>query len=158
MSQRDWQTDKPLVLDTNTALSGLIGGITRKLILNLDRELRYPEPSFEEIERNRGIIQERANVTATTVDDLIDRLFKNITLVPEATVVRTLDTAATTTSPHPDANRTRTFAERDGDDVVFLATALAVNGAIWSDDGVFKHQDHVAWYRTEEIIEHARVD
>lgn len=48
MSQNDWQTSKPLVLDTNTALSGLIGSGTRKLILEIDRALHYPEPSFEE--------------------------------------------------------------------------------------------------------------
>lgn len=158
MSQSDWQADRPLVLDTNTALSGLIGGVTRKLIVNLDRDLRYPEPSFEEINRNRGVVQERANITATAVDDLIDRLFKNITLVPEATVVRTLDIAAAATSPHPDADHTRSFAERDEDDVVFLATAHAINGDIGSDDGVFKHQEHAAWYRTEDIIEYASIE
>lgn len=158
MSQSDWHADRPLVLDTNTALSGLIGGIPRKLIANLDRELQYPEPSFVKINRNRGVVQERANLTATAVDDLIDRLFKHITLVPEANVVQALETAATTTSPHPDADHTRSFAERDEEDVVFLATALAINGDIWSDDGVFKHQDHVAWYRTENVLEYSGVD
>ena len=68
MSRNDWQADNPLVLDTNTALSGRIGGATRKLILDVDRDLRFPEPSFDEIRRNRSVIQERAglSVTATT--------------------------------------------------------------------------------------------
>jgi len=67
MSRNDWQADKPLILDTNTALSGLIGGATRKLIFEVDRDLRYPEPSFEEIQRNRGVIQERAGLSATAI-------------------------------------------------------------------------------------------
>ena len=56
MSPNDWQRDKPLVTDTNTVLSALVGGTTRKLILDLDRDLRYPEQSFDEIQRNLGVI------------------------------------------------------------------------------------------------------
>ena len=58
--------------------------------------------------------QERSGLSATDIDELIDRLFKNITLVPEAD--------------------------------------------IWSEDGVFKHQDYANWYRTEDIIEHSNVE
>jgi predicted nucleic acid-binding protein len=158
MSQNDWQTSKPLVLDTNTALSGLIGGATRKLILEIDRALRYPEPSFEEIQRNRGVIQERSGLSATDIDELIDRLFKNITLVPEADILLEYRTAAKATSPHPDADQQRLFEDRDEDDVVFLATAMATDADIWSEDGVFKHQDYANWYRTEDIIEHSNVE
>lgn len=158
MSQSDWQASKPLVLDTNTALSGLIGGATRELILELDRDLRYPEPSFEEIRRNRGVIQERAGLSATAIDELIDRLFKNITLVPEADILLQYRTAAEATSPHPDADQQRRFEDRDEDDVVFLATAIATDGDIWSDDGVFEHQSYASWYRTDDVVEHSRVE
>ncbi|WP_224829458.1 hypothetical protein, partial [Saliphagus infecundisoli] len=68
MSPNDWQADKPLIVDTNTVLSGLVGGVTRKLLLESDRELQYPAQSFDEIERNKGVIQERANLSATTID------------------------------------------------------------------------------------------
>lgn len=158
MSQRDWQKSNPLVLDTNTALSGLIGGPTRKLILELERDLCFPGPSFKEITRNRGVVQERANLSATAIDELVDRLFKNVTLIPEADIVRHYETAATATSPHPDADSERPFAHRDEGDVVFLATALAMDGDIWSDDGVFQHQDLATWYRTEDIIEYTSVE
>jgi predicted nucleic acid-binding protein len=158
MSRNDWQADKPLILDTNTALSGLIGGATRKLILEVDRDLRYPEPSFEEIQRNRGVIQERAVLSATAIDELIDRLFKNITLVAESDVLTGYQTAAEATSPHPDADQQRHFEDRDEDDVVFLATAIVTDGDIWSDDGVFKHQDYANWYLTEEIVERSSVE
>lgn len=156
MSQNDWQNDRPLVLDTNTALSGLIGGVSRKLVFELERNLYYPEPSLDEIKRNRGIIQERAGLSATATDELIERLFRNVTLVSDATVVRHLDTAANAASPHPDADQDRPFSDRDEADVVFLSAAI--DGDVWSDDGVFKHQRHVGWYRTEDVVECANVD
>ncbi|SFS00111.1 Predicted nucleic acid-binding protein, contains PIN domain [Halomicrobium zhouii] len=158
MSQNDWQESRPLVIDTNTALSGLIGGATRKLIVDLERDLRYPEPSFEEIRRNRGVIQERAGLSATAIDELIDRLFKNITLVPEADVLLQYRTAAEATSSHPDADQERQFEGRDEDDVVFLAAAIATGGDIWSDDKVFGHQDYASWFRTEDVIQHGGVE
>lgn len=158
MSQSVWRTGRPLVVDTNTVLPGLIGGVTRTLLLKLERSLYYPEPSFQEIHRNRGVIQQRASLSAGATDELLDRLFKHITLVSEAEVVEAHDQAASATSPHPDADPKRRFVERDEGDVVFLATALAIDGDIWSDDGVFKHQDYVEWFRTDEVIAHATID
>ena len=157
MSHSDWQSNKPLVVDSNSALSGLIGGVTRRLLFELDRELCYPEPSLDEICRNRGVIQERAGLSVTTIDELLDRLFNQITVVPEATVIREFETAAQATSPHPDADPGRQFVDRDEGDVVFLATALAVDGDVWSDDSVFRHQDFVRWYRTRDIVEYSGI-
>ena len=157
MSQNDWQSNRPLVIDTNTVLSALVGGTTRRLLFELNRNRCYPEPSLDEINRNRGVIQERAGLSATAIDELLERLFNQITVVPEATVVREFETAAQATSPHPDANPDHQFIDRDKGDVVFLATALAVNGDIWSDDSVFKHQGLVHWYRTQDVVEHTGV-
>lgn len=80
MSPSDWQSDRPLVVDTNTVLSGLIGGVTRSLLFELDRELCYPEPSLDEIYRNRSVIQERAGLSATAIDELFDRSFNQSTV------------------------------------------------------------------------------
>ena len=57
-----------------------------------------------------------------------------------------------------DADQQRHFEDRDEDDVVFLATAMATDADIWSEDGVFKHQDYANWYRTEDIVEHGNVE
>jgi predicted nucleic acid-binding protein len=157
MSHNDWQNSRPIIVDTNTALSGLIGGITRRLLFELDRELCYPEPSVDEIYRNRGVIQERAGLSATAIDELLARLFKQITVVPKADVVREFDTAAEATSPHPDADPGRQFIDRDEEDVVFLAAALAVDGDVWSDDSVFRHQNLVSWYRTEDVVDYSGI-
>jgi hypothetical protein len=111
MSRNDWQSDRPLVVDTDTVLSGLIGGVTRRLLFELDRDLCYPEPSLDEIHRNRGVIQNRAGLSATAIDELLNRLFAQITVVPEAAVIRGYETAGEATSPHPDADSTRQFRE-----------------------------------------------
>lgn len=153
MSLSDWRADKPLIIDTNTTLSALIGGTARELILELDRELWYPEPAYIEIQRNRGIIQERSGLPATKIENLIDILFNHIELVPEENVVVNYDTAYNTTTPLGDADPNKLFGDRDEDDVVFLAAALAKNGDIWSEDGVFTHQNHACWFRTKDVIE-----
>ena len=157
MSHNDWQNNRPLVVDTNTALSGLIGGVTRRLLFELDRELCYPEPSLDENHRNRGLIQERAGLSATAIDELLDRLFNQITVIPEAKVIRKFETASEATSPHPDADPDRQFVDRDEGGVVFLAAALAVDGDVWSDDSVFKHQDLVSWFRTQDVVEYSGI-
>ncbi|MFC4989281.1 PIN domain-containing protein [Saliphagus infecundisoli] len=126
MSPNDWQADKPLIVDTNTVLSGLVGGVTRKLLLESDRELQYPAQSFDEIERNKGVIQERANLSATTIDTLLETIFKNISLVPKSQVLQYREEAMMVKSPHPDANPDRPFHDRDESDVVFLAAAEPV--------------------------------
>jgi len=87
-----------------------------------------------------------------------DRLFEQLTVVPVAAVIREYETAAEATSPHPDADSMRQFRDRDEGDVVFLATALAVDGAVWSDDTVFRHQDLTEWYRTEDVIQYSGVE
>ena len=153
MSHNDWQNNRPLVVDTNTALSGLIGGVARQLLFELNRELCYPEPSLDEIHWNRGVIQERAGLSATAIEELLDRLFNQITVVPEAAVVHELGTAGEATSPHPDADPDRQFVDRDEEDVIFLAA----DGDVWSDDSVFRHQDLVSWYRTQDVVEYSGI-
>lgn len=57
-----------------------------------------------------------------------------------------------------DADSARQFTERDAGDVVFLAAAFAVDGDIWSDDSVFRHQDYADWFRTEDVVDYADID
>ena len=41
----------------------------------------------------------------------------------------------------------------DPDDVLYLACAIASNGAIWSDDSDFDEQDLVETYSTSDVID-----
>lgn len=158
MSPIDWPSDRPLVCDTNVVLSALIGGIARQVIFELDRPLHYPEPSFDEINRNRAELQARSGLSGTAIDAVLDRLFTRIALVPQPVILTVLGRAERARSPHPDADPDRPFVSRDQGDVVFLATAIAIEGDLWSDDQVFQHQPLVEWYRTEDLLEHVSVD
>lgn len=104
------------------------------------------------------MIQERSGLDATTVDELIEIVFKRIEMVPEVDIVTAYPRAADATSPVPDADPNVRFIDRDSDDVVFLAAALTRNAAIWSDDTVFKHQALVPWVRTSDVITDTTID
>ena len=92
------------------------------------------------------------------INAMLKRVIAQFTIVPTSSFQTTIPRAATATSPHPDADPTRPFAQRDCGDVIFLAAAIALDADIWSSDGVFKHQDCVRWYQTGDIIEHVLVD
>ena len=72
--------------------------------------------------------------------------------------MRNYEAAACATFPHPDSDPAQQFRDRDEDDVVFLAAALAVDGDVWSDDGVFKHQNLVTLFDTGQVIEYSDVE
>lgn len=102
------------------------------------------------------MIRERAGLSATDIDELIERLFENITLVPEADILLQYRTAAKATSPHPDAD------QQDTSKTATKTTSCSLRRRwrgtdIWSDDGVFKHRDYANRYRTEDIVEHSSV-
>ena len=152
-SPSGWSGDDSLVCDTNIVLSGLLGGTTRQLMFDIDRELLYPEASLEEIKRNRAAIRARSGLETHEINAMLERVIAQLTIVPTSSFRETIPRAATATSPHPNADPTRPFAQRDRGDVIFLAVAIALDADLWSNDGVFKHQDYVRWYQTGDIIE-----
>ena len=44
------------------------------------------------------------------------------------------------------------IGDTDPDDVLYLACAIATDGAIWSDDSDFTKQDQVDTYSTSDVI------
>lgn len=131
-----------LVVDTNVLLSALIAdSATRTLLGVIDDQLVAPAALKSELERYRDLLREKSGLTETELDVLRDRLFAHIELVPAAEIHAYRGEAE-------DA-----LAETDPDDVIFLATALAVDGAIWSDDRHFKEQDLVPVLTTEEVLD-----
>lgn len=145
MLRNDWSTERFAVVDANVTLSALMAdGATRTLLLNVERPLAAPEPTHEEITKYHGLIQEKAGLRSAEVDELLDRLFKYVTLVPEPEL-----------TPHiPDAKEI--IHHHDPDDVVYVAAALAVGGVIWSDDDDFHEpdvQEEIVTFRTEDVVE-----
>lgn len=130
-----------IVVDTNIILSALItDSKTRELVVNLEPQLVAPEVIHDEINNYRGLIKDKSGLNSRNLEKLLEKLFSYIQIVP--------------TSDLEDYITEARFELEgiDQDDAVFLATALSVDGKIWSDDSDLQEQDLVDVYTTEEIV------
>ncbi len=75
------------------------------------------------------------------VRQIIDLLFQYIEVVPADDFYPAIERA--------DA----AIGDTDPDDVLYLACAIAYDGAIWSDDSDFDEQNLVETYSTSDVIE-----
>lgn len=131
-----------LVVDTNVLMSALIAdSTTRTLLRTIDDRIVAPEKLRTELEGYDDLLWEKSGLSDSELDVLKNRLFDHVALVPDGELRPYRDEAV-------DA-----LADVDPDDVIFLATALAVEGTIWSDDKDFQKQDLVPVVTTGEVIE-----
>ena len=132
-----------IVLDTNILISALIkDSTTRKIIFESGWDFYYPEMSFHEIQKHKGLVIEKSGVSTEGYDTLLDCLFKHISMIQESRILPLIKEA--------------NFLLRhiDPDDVVFLAAGLCLKDAyIWSDDHHFKKQDKIKVLKTEDVIQ-----
>lgn len=130
-----------LVVDTNVLLSALIAdSVTRTLLGAVDDPLVAPVGLKRELRQHGELVEEKSGLTEAEIEDLTSRLFGHIEFVPDSKLAAYRQEAADT------------LAEVDPDDVIFLATALAVDGGIWSDDRHFREQDLVPMVTTEDVL------
>lgn len=131
-----------LVVDTNVLMSALIAdSTTRTLLGTVDARIVAPEKLRVELEGYDDLVREKSGLSSSELDLLKDRLFAHVDLVPDDELAPYRHAAA-------DA-----LADVDPDDVIFLATALAVDGTIWSDDADFQEQALVPVVTTGEVVE-----
>jgi predicted nucleic acid-binding protein len=131
-----------LVVDTNVLISALIAdSATRTLLATVDVPLLAPERLRDEVEKHTDLIQEKSGLSEDEVEQSVENLFEHIETVPRSEVEPFLQEAR------------REIGETDEDDVVFLATALAEDANVWSDDTDFQKQGLVPVYTTSDILE-----
>ena len=130
-----------LVIDTNILLSALIrDSLTRKMIVESDWTLYYPEISFHEIRKYQKLVLEKSGMIKEEYDDLLAHLLDHILLVPDEKIFQNLEEAK------------QIMAHIDPDDVVFIAAALSLHNTIlWSDDKDFQKQDKINQTTTKQI-------
>ncbi len=130
-----------IVVDTNIFLAALIKeGLVRDLIINSKNNLLFPEFEFEEIRNHKLEIIQKSQQSEKELNILILRLLKYVKIIPADIV-----------SPYR-SEACEIMGQIDQDDVPFIATALAFNASIWSDDKHFKKQDRVNILTTKDII------
>ncbi|MCX6742246.1 MAG: PIN domain-containing protein [Candidatus Pacearchaeota archaeon] len=130
-----------IVIDTNIFISALIKeGICREILTNFKMNFLFPEFEFEEIKNHKEEIIRKTGLTEREFDVLFLRLVKYVKIIP-AYFSRAYKEKAI-----------QIISKIDPNDVQFIATALAFNCPVWSDDKHFKKQKAVRIFTTKEII------
>ncbi len=129
-----------LVVDANITFAALIKeSKTHELIFDERLHLFTTEFFFTEFKEHSEEIQEKTEKTEEELNNLLDVLKKNITIVPLEELLPYLDEAEKI-SP-------------DSDDVAYIALALKLKCAIWSQDRKLKEkQNKVQVYSTGDLV------
>lgn len=134
-----------IVLDTNIFISALIKeGATREIITQLKLNFLFPEFEFEELHKHKEEIIKKSKISEKEFYVLILRLLNYARVIPMEIIF-----------PYK-KQADEIMGHIDKDDVVFIATALAFNCPIWSDDAHFKKQRKIKILTTSEIINYLK--
>ncbi len=130
------------VIDSNILISALIrDSTTRKILIESEWTFDYPEIAFHEVRKYKQMILEKSGMTELEYLDVLGRLMKRITLVPEEQFSKNLKEA------------NEILGKIDVDDVVFLATAMSIeNSKIWSNDPHLHQQNRIRTLKTEDVV------
>jgi len=130
-----------LVIDTNVFISALIkDGITQEIITNMKTNLLFPEFEFDEIKKHKGEVIEKSGLSEKEFDILLLRLLNYVRIIPGDISFKFKKQAE------------EIIGNIDKDDVIFIATALAFNARIWSDDRHFQKQKAIEVLTTKQIL------
>jgi len=128
-----------LVVDANVLFSALIkDSMTRKLFFEERLEIYAPEYLFEEFEEHKMEIMQKAHRGESEFWEVVDILKSRMSVVTVSEFEKFMEKALKV-SP-------------DKDDAIYFAAALAIGGAIWSNDRRLKGQKAVKVWSTEEIV------
>ena len=128
-----------LVVDANILFAALIKiSSTSDLIVDNSLNLISVEFIFEEFEKYKGLIKEKTQRTGNEFEKFMKIIQKRIKLFPYEEFESFMD-------------ETKKFSP-DPKDTEYLALALKLNCALWSNDKKLKTQDKVKIYSTEDLI------
>ena len=128
-----------IVFDTNIIISAsLKDSLVRKMITNLKFEFFLPSYSFSEIIKYRNYVCEKSSISEKQFDSLL----KNILDYVEVILFE----------DYQDYLHESVKLLKDIKDTPFLACAIAVKSAIWSDDKHFKQQKKVKVFTTPNFV------
>ena len=136
-----------LVVDASAIFSALIKqNVPFELIRILPKigwELYSPEFVFDEINEHKDRLLHFSELSEDELMFLIDLLFKKIKIIPKSKYSRFISESKSLLTVKGDLV--------DEKDVPYLALALSLNSAIWSDDKHFKIQSEVEVFTTKEL-------
>ena len=129
-----------LVVDANVLFAVLIkDSFSARLVFNEEFHLFTPEYIFVEIEEHLEEITRKTERTIVDFYNLLEVLKRRIVLVPLEELTEYVEEAEKITP--------------DPDDMAYIALALKLNCAIWSNDKELKEkQSMVKVYPTHELV------
>ena len=128
-----------LVVDANILFAALIKkSITSELLFRDDLHLYAPEFIFTEFEKYREFVKKKTERTDEEFDELLELFQRRVVIVPIEDI-------------KPFIKKAKEISP-DIKDVPYIALALKLNIAVWSNDGPLKEQQKtVKVYATHDI-------
>lgn len=134
-----------IVVDANTIISATITpGITREMLLTTEDMLHSPAVIHDEIEKHRAVLREKSGLSDLDLDALFETLFSSIELVSSKRTQRYRTRAQ------------RAMAAIDPKDTLYVAAAVALDAAIWSNDPDLHEQTLTPALTTEAMVARVR--
>ena len=132
-----------IIIDSNILFSALIkDSLTRRMILEYNGYFLFPYFIFEEMEKHKGELLKKSEMSAKDFNLLLNLLLKKVMIVPTEVLFQYRKEAY------------EIIKDIDPDDTIFIACALAYpDSVIWSDDKKLKQQTHVRIINTAEMYE-----
>ncbi|MDO8509110.1 MAG: PIN domain-containing protein [Nanoarchaeota archaeon] len=130
-----------IVIDANILIAALLkNGKIRELIVNSPHRLLVPDIHFQEIEEHKEELLEKSKLSAGEFATLISTLSNYFSIIESNKILFFLEEAE------------ELIGTIDKDDVPIIATALAYNCSIWSDDKHFLKQNKIKIFKTSDIM------
>lgn len=130
-----------LVIDTNIFISALIkDSKTREIIFNTNFNLLFPEFEFQEIFNHMEEILKKSKLKEFELHTILLGLLKKVRIIKTDKIIKYKKEAS------------KIIGYIDKDDIIFIATALAFNCPVWTDDKHFQKQNRIKIIKTEEMI------
>ena len=131
-----------LVIDANILFSALIkAGATRRILLLSENDLYAPEFTVEEFKKHLLELQKKTRLPR-------EELMQNFETLMQLAEIKLV--------PFEEFKHKRALAKNispDEDDVAYLALALHLQCALWTQDKQLKKQDRVKVITTKELLE-----
>jgi predicted nucleic acid-binding protein len=141
MTARRPRLDGPIVVDANVLFGALLrDGTTRRLLLYGGLDLHTPGIIWREFERNRAYLLKKSRATEAAFDLLLDALRDRIGEVPLALIGERVAKAG------------ESLGGEDSLDAPYVAAAVALGAALWTQDKELRERAAVAVVSTEELV------
>ena len=134
-----------LMLDANILFAALLrDGTARRLLLEGDLDLHTPEWIWDEMTRNRAWLVAKSGANLASLELLTGLLRDAVHDVPAAVTDRFLDQALRQVGP------------RNSADAPYVATALALDATLWTQDKTLAKSSKITVVTTAELVARLR--